>query len=52
MKKFLSVKKILRRLTEQEANAYAELENRKRAAQATIEAYQNKKRKKRRVDRT
>jgi small-conductance mechanosensitive channel len=33
-------------LTEQESNASAELENRKRAAQATIEAYQSKKDKK------
>lgn len=30
-------------LTEQEANAYAELQNRKRAAQTTLENYQNKK---------
>ena len=33
-------------LTEQESNASAELDNRKRAAQATIEAYQSKKDKK------
>ena len=49
--KMLEREKDVATLTEQEANAYAELQSKKRAAQATIEAYQNKNEKKRRIDR-
>ena len=44
--KILEREKDIAALTEQEANASAELENRKRAAQLTIESYQVKKEKK------
>ena len=44
--KILEREKDIAALAEQEANANAELENRKRAAQASIEAYQSKKEKK------
>lgn len=43
--KLLEREKDIAALTEQEANAYAELQNKKRAAQATIDAYQSKKEK-------
>lgn len=44
--KILEREKEITTLTEQEANASAELDNRKRAAQLTIESYQSKKDKK------
>lgn len=44
--KILESEKEITALTEQEANASAELENRKRAAQSTLEAYQARKEKK------
>ncbi len=44
--KSVELEKEIASLTEQEANASAELDNRKRAAQATIEMYQSRKDKK------